>query len=55
MGKGAKYKRILLSVILVFAVAVIVGAPMIGMKSLSLETCLRMASTMGSKNKSIRA
>ncbi len=43
MGKGAKYKRILLVVILVFAVVVIVGAPMIGMKSLSLHSMLHPA------------
>jgi len=51
MGKGVKYKRILLSIILVFAVVVIVGAPMIGMQSLSLHSMLHPAE--GSRDASI--
>jgi iron complex transport system permease protein len=43
MGKGAKYKRILLGVILLFAVLVFVGAPTVGMKSLSLHSMLHPA------------
>ncbi len=43
MGKGAKYKRILLGIILLFAVLVFVGAPTVGMKSLSLHSMLHPA------------
>jgi iron complex transport system permease protein len=51
MGKGVKYKRILLSIIFVFALVVIVGAPMIGMQSLSLHSMLHPAE--GSRDASI--
>jgi len=43
MRKGAKYKRTLLIIILLFAIVVVVGAPLIGMESLSLNSILHPA------------
>jgi iron complex transport system permease protein len=43
MEKGARYKRTLLGIILIFTIVVVVGAPMIGLKSLSLHSILNPA------------
>ena len=43
IGKGAGYKRALLAVFLILAVAVVVGAPMVGLKTLSWHSILNPA------------
>jgi len=40
MGKGSNYRRMLLGVILLFTIVVVVGAPTVGLTSLSLHSIL---------------
>jgi iron complex transport system permease protein len=43
IGKSAKHKRILLGILLLLAIAAIIGAPMVGLKTLSLTSVLQPA------------